>query len=149
MTIDKTGKWWVGTEPKDTADYLIAYEAEGYAIDETRVCECTCGSLVFRFEAHPDEGCAQRTCSSCGSEHLICDSAEYWDDADPKEWSCTECGSQQCNLGVGFSLHELEDGRRDVRWISIGQRCTNCGTLSSLVDWKVNYGPSDQLLDQV
>lgn len=149
MTIDKTGKWWVGTEPADATDYLVAYEAEGYAVDETRICRCSCGSVTFLLEADPDEGCARRTCSTCGSVHLICDSAEYWCDANPKQWVCTECGHQECNVGVGFSLYEMEDQRRDVRWISVGHRCTKCGTLGSYVDWKVGYGPSNQLLEQV
>jgi hypothetical protein len=148
MTIDKTGKWWVGTEPADTTEYLIAYQAEGYAIDATRLCQCRCGSVVFSLQADPDEGCAQRTCSACGVKHFICDSAEYWDQADPSQWACAECGNQECNLAVGFSLYAPEDQRRDVRWISVGNRCTKCGTLGSFVDWKVGYGPSNQLLDQ-
>jgi hypothetical protein len=148
MTIDKTGKWWVGTEPADTTEYLIAYQAEGYAIGETRVCQCRCGSVAFLLQADPDEGCAQRTCAACGAKHFICDSAEYWDEADPRRWACTECGNQECNLGVGFSFYEPEDQRRDVRWISVGHRCTKCGTLGSFVDWKIGYGPSDQLLSQ-
>jgi hypothetical protein len=85
---------------------------------------------------------------ACGAKHFICDSAEYWNEADPKQWACTECGNQECNLGVGFSLYEEEDQRRDVRWISVGNRCTKCGTLGSFVDWKIGYGPSDQLLNQ-
>jgi hypothetical protein len=148
MTIDKKGKWWVGTEPADTAEFLIAYQAEGYAIHETRICRCPCGSVAFLLEADPDGGCAQRTCSACGAKHLICDSAEYWNEADKKQWACTECGNQECNLGVGFSLYEEEEQRKDVRWISVGSRCTKCGTLGSFVDWKVGYGPSDQLLSQ-
>ena len=39
------------------------------------------------------------------------------------------------------------DQRRDVSWISAGNRCTKCGTLGSFVDWKIGYGPSDQLLN--
>jgi hypothetical protein len=148
MTIDKTGNWWVGTEPEDTAEYLVAYRAEGYAIDETRICRCACGSVTFSLQADPDEGCAKRTCVACNATHFICDSAEYWSEASPQPWACASCGNQKCNLGVGFSLYEEEDQRRDVRWISVGNRCTKCGTLGNFVDWKVGYGPSDQLLGQ-
>jgi hypothetical protein len=149
MTIDKTRKFWVGTEPADAAEYLVAYEAEGYAVHETRICECHCGSVAFRFEADRNGGCAQRTCSTCGAKHLICDSAQFWSEAEPEQWVCTECGNHECNLSVAFSLYDEEDRRRDVRWVSVGSRCTKCGTLGSFVDWKVAYGPSDHLLNQV
>jgi hypothetical protein len=148
MTIDRTGKWWVGTEPADITEYLVAYQAEGYAIDQTRICRCPCGSVAFLLEVDSDEGCAQRTCSACNARHFICDSADYWKEADPRQWACTEYGNRECNLGVGFSLYEEEDQRRDVRWISVGNRCTKCGTLGSFVDWKVGYGHSDHLLSQ-
>lgn len=148
MTTDKTGRWRVGTEAVDIVEYLVAYEAEGHTVHETRICRCPCGSTTFQLAADPNEGCAQRTCSDCGARHFICDSEEYWSEADPKQWSCAECGNQECNLGVGFSLYDEEDERRDVRWISVGNRCTKCGTLGSFVDWKVGYGPSDQLLSQ-
>ena len=150
MTIDRSGKWWVGTEADDIQEYLRAYEAEGYAVHETRMSKCNCGSDEFEFEADPAEGCARRICAVCGAKHMICDSEEYWDEAEPEDWECTECGCRTCNLGAGFSLYEPQDGNdRDVRWISIGQRCTKCGTLGSFVDWKVGYGPSYQLLEQV
>ena len=30
MTIDKSGRWWRGTEPSDLDAYLVAYTADGY-----------------------------------------------------------------------------------------------------------------------
>ena len=145
MAIDTSGKWWVGSEATDIAGYLMAYKAEGYEVHATRLCKCRCGSTAFELEADQEEGCAQRTCAVCRIKHLVCDSANYWEDAQPQSWTCTEC---QCKT-VGFSLHEKEKGQQpDVRWVSVGQRCTNCGTLGSFVNWKVGYGPSYQLLDQ-
>lgn len=149
MAIDASGKWWVGTRADDIREYLRAYEAEGHAVDEVRICKCHCGSDQFEFRADREEGCAERICSVCGTKHLICDSEEYWDEADPETLKCPECGCKTCNLGVGFSLYEPdEDNDPDVRWISIGNRCTDCGTLGSFVDWKVGYGPSYRLLEQ-
>ena len=150
MAIDTSGKWWVGSEATDIADYLIAYKAEGYAegyeVHATRLCKCRCGSTAFELEADQEEGCAQRTCAVCRIKHLVCDSANYWEDA---QLDVTECQCKTCNLTVGFSLHEKEKGQQpDVRWVSVGERCTNCGTLGSFVNWKVGYGPSYQLLDQ-
>jgi hypothetical protein len=148
VVIDTSGKWWVGSEATDVADYLTAYKAEGYEVQETRLCKCDCGSITFEFEADQDEGCAQRTCAICRAKHHMCDSADYWEEAQPQRWTCTECQCKICNLGVGFSLYDPEEGPPDVRWVSVGQRCTNCGTLGSFVDWKVGYGPSYQLLDE-
>jgi hypothetical protein len=149
VVINTSGKWWVGSEATDIADYLRTYKAEGYEIHETRLSKCNCGSTAFELEVDRDDGCAQRTCAVCRTRHLICDSAEYWAKAQPESWKCTECQCDTCNLGVGFSLYEPEEGQEPgVRWVSVGQRCTNCGTLGSIVDWKVGYGPSLQLLDQ-
>lgn len=149
MTIDRSGKWWTGSEAADIQEYLKAYEAEGHTVNETRLCKCVCGSTEFELKADRNEGCAERTCVACGTKHLICDSAEYWDDAEPEAWTCTECGAKTCNLGVGFSLYEPEEGEEaDVRWVSVGERCTACGTLGCYVDWKIGYGPSLHLLGQ-
>jgi hypothetical protein len=119
--------------------------AEGDGI----LCRCHCGSTAFELEADRNEGRAQRICAVCRTRHLVCDSAEYWEGAQPQGWTCAECQCKTCNLAVGFSLYEPEKGQQpDARWVSVGQRCTNCGTLGSVVDWKVGYGPSYQLLDQ-
>ena len=47
--IDTSGKWWVGSEATDIADYLTAYKAEGYEVQETRLCKCDCGSITFEL----------------------------------------------------------------------------------------------------
>ena len=149
MTIDMSGRWWVGSEPRDARIYLIAYRAEGYPIHETRLCECPCGSIEFELFADRDEGVAKRLCA-CGREHLICDSQDVWDEAQSEKWSCTECGYEKCNVAVAFSLYEPDKPgqERDVHWISVGNRCANCGTLGCFVDWKVGWGPSHGLLEQ-
>jgi hypothetical protein len=134
VAIDTSGKCWVGSEAADIADFLKAYKAEGYEVDAIRLCKCRCGSTTFELAADRDEGCAQRACAVCRTKHLVCDSADHWQDAQPQSWTCSECQWNTCNLAVGFSLYEPEEGQRpDVRWISIGQRCTNCGTLASFV----------------
>jgi len=128
---------------------LIAYEAEGYEVQETRLCKCACGSIEFELIADRDEGCAQRRCASCGKEHLICDSADYWSGARPDKWKCTKCGHEKCNVAIGFSLYEPDQPgqEQDVHWISVGNRCANCGTLGCFIDWKVGWGPSHSLVD--
>lgn len=147
MAIDDTGLWWTGTEPEDAAEYIAAYRAGGYSVEETRVCKCPCGSVVFIVETDEDEGCARRTCVRCGTEHLICDSGEYWEGAHPVRCTCPVCTNDEFNLSVGFSLYDPED-RGGIRWIAVGSRCTKCGTLGSCVDWKVGLRSSAHLLDQ-
>ena len=77
--------------------------------------------------------------------HLICDSAQFWDSAEPSERIC-DCDSHNFNVGVGFAFYEDE---KAVQWIYVGARCVNCGFLGCFVGWKVGYSPSLQLLDQV
>jgi hypothetical protein len=144
MSIDKSGKWWIGTSVDDLREYLEAYSADNYCIHEFRTAKCKCGGETFELLADDDEGCAKRTCTSCAIGKFICDSEEYWSDATPEQWKCIECGSTSANIGVGFSLYE--DG--EVRWLYVGERCANCGILGCLAGWKIAYSPSKQLLER-
>ena len=145
MSIDKSAKWWVGTGSEDIKEYLEAFSADSYKASEFRLANCDCGSNTFRLFADDHEGCAKRICESCGKEHFICDSGEYWASAAPEEWKCIECGSTKANIGVGFSLYE--DG--EIRWLYVGERCATCGILGVFTGWKIAYSPSKQLFDQV
>jgi hypothetical protein len=145
MTIDTSGKWWVGSTADDLKAYLDAFSSDGYQTHEFRLARCQCGNENFHLWADDGEGTAKRICSSCGSEHLVCDSEEYWEESAPSEWMCIECESKVANVGVGFSLYE--DG--EVRWLYVGERCALCGVLGCVTQWKVAYAPSKQLLDQV
>jgi hypothetical protein len=145
MSIDKSGKWWVGTSPHDIKEFLEAYSAEGYGTSEFRQAKCDCGGDVFELMADDDEGCAKRICTSCGHARFICDSEEYWPDASPEHWKCVECSSTSANVGVGFSIYD--DG--EVRRLYVGERCSVCGVLGCFAGWKVGYSPSKQLLEKV
>ena len=146
MSINTSGKWWIGSEPIDLKEYLEAYSADSDKVHESRLARCSCGSEVFRLEADDDDGVAKRTCSQRSAEHFICDSEEYWEDAEPKAWRCFECGTEDANVGVGFSLYD-DDG--EVRWLYVGERCSRCGVLGCFAGWKIAYAPSKQLFDQV
>lgn len=145
--IDKSGEWWLGFSPFHLEEYLCALvnEENGYPIGAFRLAKCECGSDKFLLFADRDQGVARRICIKCKNKHFICDSEEFWKEASPTQWKCIECGSKYANIGVGFSLHD--DG--EVRWIYVGQRCIGCNVLGEYVDWKIDYGPSKQLLDQV
>ena len=143
MTIDKSGEWWKGTEFGDIDEYLRDITADGYPADEIIQSVCTCGQTVFQLEVDDTEGCARRTCAACGTQTLICDSEEFWDEAESVEVVCP-CRGLRFEVGVAFSKYE----GGDVRWITIGRRCVECGVLGSPVDWKIDYGPTDHLLSQ-
>lgn len=147
MAVDTSGKWWVGDQPDDIGEFLRAYATKGYEVGEFRLAKCECGSLEFTLEADDDEGVARRTCVSCKKPHFICDSGEYWTDAEPETWKCVECDSQKANVGVGFSLYD--DDPTGVKWLYVGERCAKCGVLGCFAGWKVALSDALHLLDEV
>ncbi len=146
MSIDTSGKWWVGSEKADIRGFLEAYASGGYEVHDFRLAACRCGSDSFRLEADDNEGVAKRICSQCAEEHFLCDSDEYWEEAEPEKWKCIECRSDSANIGVGFSLY---DDDHEIRWLYVGYRCAKCGVLGCFAGWKIAYAPSRQLLDKV
>jgi len=145
MTIDTSEKWWKGSAPQDLEEYLRALSSDSYPINEFRLARCTCGSERFLLEADSDESVARRTCAECGKAHFICDSGEFWEDAHPREYKCVTCKSKEANVGVGFALY---DHKTAVHWVYVGCRCAKCGVLGCMVDWKIGYEPSLQLLNE-
>lgn len=150
MTIDWSGPWWVGSDASDVAEYLL--NLSDFGIQDYQTSKCACSSETFRVEFDASEGCVRRKCVECASEHLICDSADALTDAGLAKFSCV-CGHDTTNLGVGFALREqrrrlFRSTHPEVSWIYVGVRCTECGVLGSIADWKVDYEPSSHLLDQ-
>lgn len=133
---------------EDIRAYLEALSADSYPVHEFRLCACPCGSRIFDLESDDNEGTARRVCRECKAEHFICDSGEYWADAEPEKWGCIQCKkkSEGANVGVVFSLYE---GGKAIRWLYIGVRCARCGILGSPAGWKIGYEPSLPLLDKV
>lgn len=147
MTIDKRGEWWVGDDVADLQEYLNELRIGGYAIDAFRASKCRCGSSAFLLDADRDEGAAKRTCSACVAVGFIGDSDEYFEPENAERFACTECSTQTCNIGVGFSLYKPPEP--DVRWLSVGVRCASCGVLGCFVDWKVGGGNGAEFLEKV
>jgi len=145
MTIDTSGKWWVGSEPTDIAEYLEGYASAGYEVHDFRLARCKCGSISFLLDADDDEGVARRTCTACETKHFVCDSEEFWDEAQPERWVCG-CSSEAANIGVGFSIYPKRGG---IRWLYIGTRCSACGVLGCFAGWKVGTSDSMDLLEKV
>jgi hypothetical protein len=146
MSIDTSGKWWRGSTPEDIGEYLRALSAQGYPINEFRLSTCLCGEQKFTLEVEQDEGIAKRTCTKCHAAHFICDSAEHYQRGQRlRKYKCVTCKSKVANVGVGYALYE--EGTA-VHWLYLGNRCADCGVLGSMVDWKIAYEPSLQLLDE-
>jgi ribosomal protein S27AE len=141
--IDESGQWWTGEDFADLAEYIRLLTAGGYPADRVVQSVCTCGGTAHHLLADQAEGAAQRICATCGATAFIADSEELWGEAQPERWRCV-CGHDTTELAVGFSLR----GDGDVRWVTVGQRCIRCGVLGSFVDWKIDYGPSAQLVEQ-
>jgi hypothetical protein len=141
MAIDTSGKWWKGFSFDDLAEYIRLFDAGGYPTEHIIQSVCVCRSTIFRLRVDQDEGCAQRICTACRKKTFIGDSAEYWKDATPKNVRCV-CKNTSFEIGVGFAFHN----QSEVRWITVGQRCVQCGVLGSYVDWKIDYSPSHHLL---
>jgi hypothetical protein len=146
MPIDTSGKWWVGSEAQDLAAYLEAYSSDNCKATAFRLSKCTCGSIEFHLDADDTEGVARRTCVNCGSECYICESEEFWAEAQPERWGCIECGSARANVGVGFAMYD--DDPTGVKWVYVGERCTGCGVLGCFAGWKVAESDALRLLEK-
>lgn len=128
----------VGKTAADIRGYLDRWGG----VDEFRTAKCTCGSEVFRLTYHRSG--AKRSCASCGNEHFLCDSEEWWEDQGGtlKEWKCGKCKSNVCNIGVGFSI---EGGW--VAFMLIGVRCGKCGRMERCTGLEMTG--SEEMFDQV
>ena len=147
MSIDTSGKWWVGGEPADVRGFLEAYAEKGYELHQFRLSTCRCGCIEFHLHADDNEGVAIRVCAKCAAEHFICDSGEFWEDAEPEQWRCIKkCKSDVCNVGVGFS--QYADSPTSIKWIYIGVRCARCGILGCFAGWKVAQDDVGHLFEQ-
>ena len=105
---------------------------------------CSCGGTEFRVAADPVEGCARRHCLACGSESLLADSIDSWSHSEP-EVCCCGCGGTRFEVGVGFSQRDCGNIRR----VAIGHRCLACGELSLTAEWKVDYTPTEHLIQAI
>jgi hypothetical protein len=145
VAIDKSGDAWREEDAAGLALYLQQFEAGGYRVGRVVAAECPgCAGRAFRLRADADEGCAERTCAACGKSVLMLDSEDYWEGAAPEEVRC-RCGADVFEVAVAFSLRATGD----VRWVSVGMRCTSDGVLGCCADWKIDYSPSADLLDRV
>lgn len=145
MTITRAAQTWTGTDPVDIDEYLAAFSEHGYPVQRVVHAACAaCQSVTFRVRLDEEEGCVERTCDGCGHMTLMLDSADYVDEA-ALEFAECPCGGGTFNAAIGFALYDDED----VRWVYLGLRCTQDGTLGVYADWKIDYAPSHHLVGAV
>ena len=141
MAIDTSGQWWTGSDAQDIDAYLAALTGDDDGTPRVLHSQCgDCGNEHFRLRVDAEEGCAERTCASCGSSALMLDSEDTVDDAALEHVRCA-CGRDTFDVAVGFS--QRDNG--DVRWVYLGIRCVADGVLGSCADWSIDYSPSEHL----
>ena len=139
--IDRTPKYWTGDQPDDIAEWLREYTENPELEVKPVVCRCCGRDDAFSLRVDAEEGAMQVTCTACKTKKRLLDSDEIWADCSPRSVRCRVCKERTNNVQVGFERRE--DG--DVKWVYIGNRCTNCGTLGSYADWSIDYGPTDEM----
>jgi hypothetical protein len=143
MSLTKKGKFWYGTTRDDVGLEIDRYsKSNGYPARKAADSICSCSNTTFKLETDEEEGAAKRTCTTCGSEHLMGDSAEYIEGAKLERHECV-CGSEVFELRSGVALYEQSN---DVRWYYIGCRCTKCNLVGVFADWKCEAGDADAFL---
>lgn len=138
--IDKNGEYWKSNNQIDIQEYLNAY-TDGLITDVKEVMCPVCGGTAFAILLDEDEGALQVECSSCNTKRFLLDSEELWDTCMPEIAECAICRNRVFNLMIGFVRRQ----NGNIKWIYLGERCTECGTLGSHGDWKIDYEPTDDM----
>lgn len=131
-----------GASQQDIAEYLKKYSADGYPVDIVRPVICPdCGGNICQVSLDADSSVVQVRCDQCVHTRFLLDSEGYWDEAEPQEAVCPDCGGKQYNLAVGMAYRD-EDS---VKWVYIGCRCVKCCELGCFADWKVEFDREEEV----
>lgn len=118
------------------------FAAGGYSVDQVIQAVCDCGNETFLLLFDDEVGVAARVCTECETEAGIADSDDHFDDVEAVEQAQCTCGNDVFTVATGFAL----DALGEVRWISVGLRCTQDAVAGVYVDWRINYAPTQHLL---
>ena len=138
--IDTSKKYWTGDSTDDITQWLRLYAEDDKMDVKPVICHC-CGNDRFKLKIDRNENAVQVKCTECGTEKILLDCGEVWEDAKPKLLKCSVCKICK-SFNVQIGLLRRENG--SVKWVYVGNRCTRCGTLSSYLDWEINYEPTDE-----
>lgn len=138
--IDKSKEFWTGNDGADIAEYLRSIP--DCEVSDVAPVQCSeCGGVEFMLESDTNEGAIEVECAKCHHKKLLLDSADFWEDSEPEKVLCPTCGGERFNVGVGFARRETGE----VKWVYIGNRCVKCSLLGFCCDWKIDYGPTDEM----
>lgn len=132
-----------GREFIDLASYLRGVTEGSHPARIVLESTCGCRATQFRVAADATEGCARRECVACAAPAFLADSEEFWAEAEPENVRCA-CEGEVFEVGVGFSFAADDE----VNWITVGCRCLNCGLMTTPVDWKIDYAPTEHLFEK-
>ena len=138
--IDKSRDYWYGDSADDINEYLREY-SECSSIEVKSVICNNCGNDALHLRVDQKEDAIRVKCPKCGYKKILLDCEEIWQNAKPRLRKCPECETKEYNIRAGFVRRE----NGSVKWVYIGNRCTNCGLLGSYLDWKVSYEPTDEM----
>jgi len=123
VTIDKSQQWWRGTDAADLDELLREFAAASYPVDRVAHAKCSnCDATVFDVVLDDEEGCARRTCGTCGSSLLMLDSRDTVDSADLCQAACP-CGGERFEMAVGFALRDDDEIHRASMYSRGDPRC--------------------------
>jgi hypothetical protein len=146
MALTKKGEFWYGTTSGDTQAELRSYSvANRHEAVRFAASKCDCGCRTFALQTDEEAGVAIRTCTDCGQEHLMGDSADYVEEAVPETHECV-CENEVFELMSGVSVYE---GTHDVRWYYIACHCVECNLVGVFADWKCEAGDAAAFLAKV
>ena len=139
--IDRTKKYWTGDNGDDISKWLRLYSGDAGMDIKPVLCH-SCGNDRFKLRVDQRESAVQVICAECGRKKILLDCDEVWKDAKPRSRTCPVCKTcKTFQVRVGF----IRRKNGSVKWVYIGNRCTNCGTLGSYLDWKIDYEPTDEM----
>ena len=115
------------------------YEATRYAASA-----CACGGKTFTLDTDEDAGVALRTCTACGNEHYMGDSASYADEAEPaRHPACaTVKRSSCCRASPCMKTATTCAGTTSAA-------AARCDLVGVFADWKCEAGDADAFLAAV
>ena len=127
------------SERKDIKLFLKKYIRGGYPTDTVKPVIClSCGADLFEAYYEDGNGTAAKCCA-CGHKHYLLDSEEHLSNEKIK-FSCPKCNELPVHLWVGLSHRNTGD----IKWVYVIFRCPKCHTLDCMLEWEINYGPTDE-----
>lgn len=100
-----------------------------------------CDGRVFEVAINEDADAARRTCVACGDSAFLADSEDHWTETDIGYAACP-CGNEEFEAAIAFAIGPDDE----IRWTTVGLRCTEDGATGVYADWKIDYTPTAHLL---